>query len=149
MLETAWPEFSSATPAASPISSNVPLPRLWKRKFGLIVVGDEDVDEAVAIVIGEGDAHAAALMLRDPRLLRHVLEGAVAAIAIERIGEPLEIHRVAVDAHVARGVAAKTVVADRPLGVIHHQQIEQAIVVVVEPARGHGPPIALDACLLR
>src|SRR6185437_2385369 len=72
-----------------------------------VVVGDESVRKAVLIVIGEGDAHAAARKFRDAGPFADIFEGSVAAIAVERAGEALEILRVAIDAKPAGGVAAE------------------------------------------
>src|SRR5204862_5810011 len=84
----------------------------------------------------------------DARLLRNVLEGAVAPVAIERVREPLEMLGVTVDANVSLPVAAEAIVIRRPLGVVHHDEVKPAVVVIVEPAGGHGPLVALDAGLL-
>src|SRR5215208_7977658 len=51
----------------------------------------------------------------------------------------------AVDAHVACAIAAKLVALGRPVDVVHHEQIEPAIVVVVEPARRNRPRVMRHA----
>ena len=61
------------------------------------VVGDEHVEAPVVIVVGKRDAHALADVRQQARPRRHVLERAVAAIAIEAVRQPLEEPRMAVD----------------------------------------------------
>ena len=50
-----------------------------------------------------------------------------------------------VDPDAAGLVAAEAVVVERPFDIIDHEKIEPAIVVVVEPPRGHRPHAAPDA----
>ena len=83
-----------------------------KQKIGLVVVRDENIQESVVIIIRKGKAHAAALMPGESRLLGNVLEGSVSPIAVKRIGEPLEIHRMAVHPKGSRRIAAKAIVVD-------------------------------------
>ena len=72
-----------------------------KQKIGHVVVADENVREAVIIVVGERHAHAAADVLADSGFFGDVLESAVAAVAVQRVGEALEIFGVAVHAQIA------------------------------------------------
>jgi len=58
-----------------------------EQEVGLGVVGDEDVGAAIAVVIGERDAHAFADVAANTGGLRDVGEGAVAVVAVERVGE--------------------------------------------------------------
>ena len=80
---------------------------------------------------------------------RHVFEGAVAAIAVEAVRQPLEDARVAVDVDPPRLVSAGRILVRRPLHVIDDQEIEAAVVVVVEPAAADGEVAAGDARGLR
>ena len=120
-----------------------------KEKVRLVVVGHEDVHEAVVVVVRKGDAHAAPLILADSGFLRDILERPVAPVAVERIAEAFEVHRVAIDAEVTGRVAAETVIVNRPVGVVHHEEVEQAVIVVIEPASRHRPLAALDPGLFR
>src|SRR5262249_53792004 len=74
-----------------------------------------------------------------------VLERAIAAIAVERIGERREVFRMAIDADPASGIAAVAVVGGRPFGVVYNPEVEPSVAIVVEPARGHGPFAAADS----
>src|SRR5437773_502879 len=53
-----------------------------------------------------------------------------------------------VDTYVPVAVAAEAIKIGGPLSVIHHAEVEPAVVIIVEPSRGHGPLVALDAGLL-
>ena len=48
-------------------------------------VGDEDVGPAVAVVVGHGDARSPLALPAHPRLVGHVLEGAVGEAAVEGV----------------------------------------------------------------
>src|SRR4029453_6308740 len=74
----------------------------------------------------------------------NVLERAVATVPVEAVGQAFEIARVAVDADATRLVAAIAPSLGRPADVIDHQQVEPAVVVVVEPPAGGGPLTAAD-----
>src|SRR5258708_18432928 len=60
------------------------------------VVGDENVREAVVVIIGEGHAQSAALLGSDAGFLANVFEGAVATIAIKKVGSSRKFARRAV-----------------------------------------------------
>jgi len=51
----------------------------------------------------------------------------------------------AINAQVAIAIAAKAIKVGRPVGIIDNKQIQPTIVVIVEPAGGNGPLVALDA----
>ena len=51
----------------------------------------------------------------------------------------------AINAQVAIAIATKAIKVGRPVGIIDHEQIQPTIVVIVEPAGGNGPLVALDA----
>src|SRR5262249_25290225 len=102
---------------------------------------------AVLVVVGEGDAHAAAGVSGDAGALADVFESAVATVAIEGAREAFEVLGMAINADAARGVATVAVVGGGPLGVVDDPEIEEAVAVVVEPARGDGPEAAFDAGL--
>ena len=102
----------------------------------LRVVGDEQVEPAVAVVIEQRDAERLRGRVVETRLLRHVLERAVAGVAIERraltlvrLGRAVRL-RLAVE-------RAEQVLLDRPVDVVGDEQVEPAVAVVVEP-RGAG-----------
>ena len=73
-----------------------------EQEVGLRVVGDEQVHVAVAVEVGEADAHALADQLADPALDRDVRERAVAVVVVERVRQALVVVRVAVVVHAPR-----------------------------------------------
>ncbi len=77
----------------------------------------------------------------------HIFEGPVAAIAIERAGKPLKIFRMAVDTDSALGVSTVAIEGRRPFCIMDYPQIEFAVAVVIEPARGDRPFAAFDSRL--
>ena len=50
------------------------------------IVGDEDVGEAIAVVVGERDAQSFAIGIGDAGFLGNVGEGAVSIVVIENVG---------------------------------------------------------------
>ncbi len=83
-----------------------------------------------------------------PRLLRGVLEGAVAEVAEQE----RRVALVALGRAVGLGLAvqgAVDVLLELPLHVIGHEQVETPVLVVVEPRRAGGESGSPDACLLR
>ena len=100
------------------------------------VVGDEQIEPAVAVVIEQRDAERLRGRVVETGLLRRVLEPAIAEVAIERraltfvrLGRAVRL-RLAVE-------RAVQVFLDRPVDVVGDEQIEAAVAVVVEP-RGAG-----------
>jgi hypothetical protein len=124
-----------------------PIPLVAEQEVRHVVVSDEGIHVPVAIVIGEGNAHPPARIMRDAGLFRYVFELPATQIVIERGRQSFEVFRMAVDPQAARRVPAITVVGDRPLGIMHHQQVQFAVVVIVKPARGHCPLAARDSRL--
>src|SRR6185437_14266989 len=58
---------------------------------------------------------------------------------------PSEVLRMTVDAKIAGFIATVPIVVDGPLGVVNDPKIQEAVVVVIEPACSHGPFADLDA----
>ncbi len=112
-----------------------------------LVVGDVHVQEAVAVVVGEGEPHAPALDLPQARFHGHVLERAVPAVVVQGQGHGREPLRMAVHANAARRVPAEAVHLGRPHRVVDDQEVEPAVVVVVEPAAADGPLVGGNAGL--
>lgn len=77
-------------------------------------------------------------MLADAAGLRDIAKGAVPVVAEQLIGQRRVVARMAVRAH---GLAAGNFFAGVPLHVVHHQQVQVAIVVHVKPASPHGPEL--------
>src|SRR5690242_6894061 len=87
---------------------------VMKQEILLIVVGHEDVHKPVVVIVGEGHAHSAAVMLGDTGSLGNIFKRPVSAVAVKRVGKALEVRRMTINAQVARWVAAETIVARRP-----------------------------------
>ena len=98
----------------------------------------------VAVEIEGGHAHAAAVRDPDARLLAHVLEGAVAPVPVEDVELRLvgERGRIAV-----RAVVQLVVRVVRQ--VVHDEQVEEPVPVVVEERRRDRRPIPVQPGLLR
>ena len=90
-------------------------------------------------------AHSFSDMAQNARARRDVLECSVTAVPIQAVRQALEHARVAVDRDAAGAIAAEGIRIRRPAHVVHDQEVEAAVVVVVEPAAGHGPLAAADA----
>src|SRR2546425_633609 len=111
------------------------------------IVGNENVDVAVAVVIGESDAKPLA-GLREAALLRQFGEMTVAVIVIHERRDGLEDVGVAIGAMALLVFAAPDVV-EIPLHVTQNNQIQQAVAVQIHPGGAGGPSAAGDASLLR
>src|SRR5579871_188997 len=123
-----------------------------EKKIRHIVVGHEYIRKTVVIIIRESEAHAASSKRSDPGFFRNVFECSVAAIAIERARQSVEIFRMTINADLARRIAAESAISGRshgPIRVMNHPQVEQSVVVVIEPSGGDGPFAAADPGLRR
>ena len=80
---------------------------------------------------------------------RDVLEGPIAAVPVECVGQSFEILRVAVNTQIAVALTAVAVKIGSPVSVIDHEQVQPAVVIVVEPAGGNRPLVTLDSRFLR
>jgi hypothetical protein len=103
-----------------------------------VVVGHEDVHETVMIVIGEGDPHSLPANLADARRGRYVRERAVSVVVVKRVGQRRVVLGMAVGAQVRIG-PAKGILVDFPFAIVRYEQVQAAVVIVVEPAGGHRP----------
>src|ERR1035437_8340649 len=113
MPELNAPESGEPTPARSATSSNFRPARLWKSRLGGVVVGHEHVGEPIVIVVRESASHAFPAELIDIHLAGDIREGAVAIVAVERVGESGVVLGVAVGAGV-RGRAAEGILVTLP-----------------------------------
>ena len=120
-----------------------------EQEVGHRVVGHEHVETCIVIEVGKGDAHTFPDMRQQARVGRDILERPIAAVPIEAVRQALEDSRMAVDPDPASLVAAEGIRGGCPLHVVHHEKVEMAVVVVVEPAGGHGPLATRDARSLR
>ena len=145
MLEIGRPEPVTETPDISASSVNVPSPLFLNRKFGTVSLVTKTSSRPSRLK----SANAALMPFADMReqagLGGDILERAVSFVSIKTVGQALEDARVAINLHAASVVAAGAIGLDRPLNVIHDQQIQPAVVVVVEPAARDRPFTARDA----
>ena len=109
-----------------------------EEEVGHGVVGYEGREKAAAVDIGEGHCHALAEESVDAGFVRDVSECAVAIIAIESVVQRQVKIGMAVGAQ-ALFERAEGILVDLPMAVVDDKEIEQSIVVVVEPARSDGP----------
>ena len=101
----------------------------------LRVVGDEQIRPAVLIGVDHRHAERLRAGVEHAARRRHVLEGAVAAIAEQPAGvSPIGLRR-AVRLLLAVE-AAEHIVLRGPLDVIADEQVEQTVAVEIEPERG-------------
>lgn len=109
-----------------------------KEKVAGGVVGHECVEKTVAIVICKGHAHSFARLGSDAGLLGDIGKCSVPVISIQSVVRWLVVLGMAIAAGPASD-GAVGILVDLPFAVVDHEEIEQAIVVVVEPARAGGP----------
>jgi hypothetical protein len=91
------------------------------------VVGDEEVDVAVAIIVGESDSQAFS-GFRETDLLRDLGEMTIAIVVIDERGDGLEHVRMAIRT-VTLFVFATPDVIEIPLNVAKNNEIEKAVIV--------------------
>ena len=109
------------------------------------VVGDGDVDFAVAVEVGDGDAEAFAGFV-EADFCGDFGEVAIAVVVEDEGRDGLEGVGVAVGA-VAFAMLATEDVVEVPLHVAEDDEVEEAIVIEVDPGGGGGPAAASGAGL--
>ena len=102
------------------------------------VVGDVEIEPAVAVQIIGDNAEPGAVGAGDPGRFGDVGEMAVTVVPIQTIGCRAIGSRSAVIAR-ARPVRAGLVTGEREIQVVRHEQIEIAIAVVIEEGRARAP----------
>ena len=97
------------------------------------IVRHEDIDEAVVIVIRERDPHPFSHMFEYAGRFGNIRKRSIAIVVKQQVGQP----HVAVGRAIGREAVGRTgrLLAHGPLQVIDHNQIQPAIVVVIEPSR--------------
>ena len=108
----------------------------------VIVVGNEDIRESIAVIVGDGDAHSLAQQLAHPRLRRNFCESSVPIIVIKQNGLGSILVRVTIRAVSIVEAAANRILPRRPVTVIRYDEVKVAIVVVIDPGRCHRPQFA-------
>src|SRR5580693_7023188 len=107
-----------------------------EEKLAHAVVRDENIGESVVIIVREGDAERASFDRGDSGPLADVFECAIAAVAIEDIRGRGEFGRRTVGLPLA---SANLAVLRVPEHVSRDEQVQVAVVVVIEEARGATP----------
>ena len=110
-----------------------------KQKIRPGVVGDGDVGPAVVVEVGQHHAHALGFRLAHAGRVAHVGEGSVVIIVVELGLLPFVVAGMAVGAIAGPVLAAPEIVLGRPLDVVGDQQVEPAVLVVIEPSGAGGP----------
>ncbi len=116
-----------------------PIAFIDEKEVVLGVVGDKDVLPAIVVEIGDGDSHTFARRSAETGFLGDIFELAVPEVVIQPEGTLVETPRIAV-IFIALGGAAEVGLRS-PDCVVGDDQIEQAIVVVVEPCGGDAQGI--------
>src|SRR5437016_14558389 len=93
------------------------------------VIGDKNIGSPVVVVVIEGHTQGFALYCLNPRVAANVAEGPVAIIVIEDARRGAELIGPAVD---AKTRAAENVVRDVPVEIPGHEQIQLAVVIVMQ-----------------
>ena len=117
-----------------------PVALIAKQKIAHRIVGHKDVGEPVAIDIGEGDSHALADVPPDSRCLRDIGKGAVVIVVEELAGQALIGSGMAVELPLRRTAARRR--SGVPRDIIRDEQVQPAIVVVIQPAGRYRPHVA-------
>ena len=113
-----------------------------------MIVGDEDVLPSVIVVVERDDAQPVAALRADAGRFADIGESAVAVVVIERWRLAVEIVGMAIAAHARAAVATIEVALRRPVDVVGDDEIESAVIVVIEPRGARCPPSrVLHACL--
>src|SRR5258706_5588601 len=105
------------------------------------VVRDEDVGASIVVVVGHAYAHTLADGTANTPRLGNILESPVALINVKFIGQALVGSGVAVLRKILVPAARLFLIV--PLHVDDDAQIEQAVVIHVNPGRCHGPVRAI------
>ena len=117
------------------------------------VVGDKQVRPAVVVVVGPDHPEAVITdVVVDTGLLRNLLKGAVAAVAVEKVAFAHESPGAALHEH---AFVATVLVAPKLRQMIHvhvriarDEQIHVAVAIVIAPRRTGAEPAAADSGLL-
>src|SRR6266446_5529710 len=108
------------------------------------IVGNIDVGKSVAIVIGERHTQTVPFLGCNFRALAHILECAVSAIVVENVGGAWKFSGRTVGMKIAAAVFA---VLRVPVHVARDEEIQLAVVIIVEKSGRDGPPATPDTRL--
>jgi hypothetical protein len=99
------------------------------------VVGDGDVRPAVIVEIREHHTHTLRFRLADTRPIAHIRERSVMIVVIQLGLLPFVIPGMTVGAVTRPVFSAPDVVLRAPVNVVRNDQVQVAVLVIVEPAR--------------
>src|SRR5271170_6444641 len=123
-----------------------------EKKIGLRVVGDEEIHPSVIINVGGNHSPGFARIVGDPHFLAHIRKGAIAVVMKEPARHRRVDLRVAVFVQsLKRGNVWGPTVVMLGLAEVYeaaHEQVELAVVVIVEPHGARGPSGGRDSSLL-
>ena len=139
--------MSTATSDTSPTSSKRAVSLVVIEKLDHGIIGDEEIDVAIAIIVGDGHAKSLSRLAKAD-LLRDLGEGPVLIIVIDERGNRLEEVGMAIRA-VAFFVFAAPDVVEIPIQIAKDDQIQKPVAIQIDPRRAGGPPASRDAGLLR
>ena len=106
----------------------------------VLIVGDVDVNPAIAVQVGRHDAEAMAVGPADAGRDGDIGECPIPIVAIEDVPDGSQLLRGAVAADLAGGIAAEAVVAGPlPVAVPADVEVEVAVVVEIEEGRARRP----------
>jgi hypothetical protein len=125
----------------------MPVSVVMEQEVGHGVVGHQNIRPPVAIVVGESRTHPLTHMLPYARCGRHIRERAVPVIVIQCIGQPWIEPRMAVRALPGRAVLADRLFIRVPVDIVHHEQIQPPVAIVIEPHRRYRPRLAVNSGL--
>ena len=119
-----------------------PVMLVVKQEIFRAVVGNVDVVPAIVVEVRRRHSHGAAHIGADTRLVGYIRKCAVTVVVVELVGLSLVIQR-------SRIVVSSVVgaVFGIELDVPAYEQIDAAVLVVVEPRGTDGPAVHLDAGL--
>src|SRR5215472_16466883 len=103
------------------------------------IVGDSDIRPAVIVEIGQHHAHPLGFGLPNARSLADISEGAIVVVVVKPGFLTTVVSRMTIRAVPLTVFSTPNVRFRRPLDVVSHNQIEPAILVVIEPSCAGGP----------
>ena len=114
------------------------------------VVRDGDVCPAVVVEVREHHTHTFGFGLADTGSIAHVGEGTVMVVMEELCFLPLVVVWMTVGAVARPVLSAPGIILRTPFDVVADHEVQEAVLVVVEPASAGGPSIFVGhACLGR
>src|SRR5580698_230570 len=120
------------------------VPVVVKKKLIRSVIGDKNVRESVAVIVRERYPQPVALLRGDAGSDAHVLKRAISPIVIEDVCDGRKRTWRAVGGSFG---AARFAFLDAPIQIAGNEQIQPAVVIVIEKSRRSRPTAGGDASL--